>query len=65
MSVELLFQHLMDVCGIVQDGSNIPPLPLGENRSKKSTAILISAHIFDKLAPLLVIINLSNDVIRC
>ncbi|XP_055999540.1 E3 ubiquitin-protein ligase RNF123-like isoform X2 [Ostrea edulis] len=46
-------KHLMDVCGIVQDGSNIPPLPLGENRSKKSTAILISAHIFDKLAPLL------------
>ncbi|XP_061187655.1 E3 ubiquitin-protein ligase RNF123-like isoform X2 [Saccostrea echinata] len=46
-------KHLIDVCGIVQDGSNIPPLPLGENRSKKSTALLISAHIFEKLAPLL------------
>ncbi|XP_078339872.1 E3 ubiquitin-protein ligase RNF123-like isoform X1 [Crassostrea virginica] len=46
-------KHLMEVCGIDQDSSSIPPLPLGETRSKKSTAMLLSAHIFEKLAPLL------------
>lgn len=43
-------KHLMDVCGIEQD---VPPLPLAETRSKKSTALLLCAHIFEKLAPLL------------